>query len=109
MSDGLISKEDTGIAQGGHKTHRTRPQIDSSLFFSVFEPENGVSNELSVGTMTALPASALLLPNGCFMELVEMGVQFVEGILLDLDCLDLFRLDLIYHLDCILDRRFDRR
>ena len=55
------------------KTYRSWPKIDTVLDLAILEP-----------------ASALLFPDSILMELVEMGIDLVERILLHVDGLDVF-------------------
>lgn len=69
-------------------TYRTWPQIDPVLLLAVLEP-----------------TTALFLPDGGLVELVEMCVYIVERVLRHGDGADVVVLDLLHHLDRVFDSR----
>lgn len=71
-------------------TYRSWPQVDPVLLLSVLEP-----------------TAALFLPDGRLVELVKVGVDVVEGVLLDGNGADVVVLDLLHHLDGVFDGCFD--
>ena len=77
--------------EGCSGTYGTGPQVDPVLLLAVLEP-----------------TAALFLPDGGLVELVEVLVDLVEGLLRDGDRSDVVVLDLLHHLDRVLDGRLDR-
>lgn len=71
-------------------TYAARPQVDAVLDLAVLEP-----------------TSAVLLEDGGLVELVEVSVDVVEGVLLDVDGADVLVLDFLHHLDRVLDGRLN--
>lgn len=72
-------------------TYATRPQVNAVLDLAILEP-----------------TAAILLEDGALVVLVEVSVDVVECVLLDVERADVLVLDLLHHLDGVLDGRLDR-
>ena len=72
-------------------TYATWPEINTLLLLAILEP-----------------TAARFLENSGLVELIKVCVDVVEGVLLDVNGPNLLVLDLLHHLDGVLDGRLDR-
>ena len=73
-------------------THTSRPEIDPILDLAVLEP-----------------TSTFLLEHCRLVELIKVSVDIIDGLLLHADRLDVLMLNLLHHLNRVLDGRLDGR